>query len=204
MDMIRVIIADDHRMFRQGLTSLLAEEHDIELLGEADRGEDALRLIRELQPDVAVLDISMPRPDGIEIARQLHAAGAHTACLILTMYDDASTVRLAMEAGARGYLVKNGAFEEFILAIRLLAAGRIYFNTSVGPDLTPVPQGSPLTAREQNILGLVAQGLSSKTIAEQLGLSQRTVENHRQNIMNKLKIRSATALVSYAARQRLL
>ena len=112
--------------------------------------------------------------------------------------------RMQLEAGARGYLVKNGAFEEFILAIRLLAAGRIYFNTSVGPDFTPVPQGSPLTAREQTILGLVAQGLSSKSIAERLELSPRTVENHRQNIMKKLNLRSATALVGYAAKQRLV
>jgi DNA-binding NarL/FixJ family response regulator len=202
--MISVIIADDHRMFRQGLASLLADEADIELLGEADRGGEALRLIRELKPQVAVLDLSMPRPDGLEIVRTIQAEGLETSSLILTMYDDAATMRLAMDAGARGYLVKSGAFDEFVAAIRLIATGRSYFNAAFAPDPDPARPDLQLTARELFILSLVAQGLSSKSIADQLGISQRTVENHRQNIMNKLNIRSATALVGYAAKHRLL
>lgn len=202
--MIRVIIADDHRMFRQGLAGLLEEEPDIELLGEADRGSEALRLIRELRPDVAVLDLSMPRPDGIEIIQTLHAEGLDTSCLILTMYDDAATMRDAMNAGAKGFLVKSGAFEEFASAIRTIASGRISFNAANIPDSATAPPETPLSPREQQVLCLVAQGLSSKLIADQLNLSPRTVENHRQNIMGKLNIRSATALVNYAIKQGLL
>lgn len=202
--MITVVIADDHRMFRQGLASLLAEAADIELLGEADRGTEALRLIRELRPQVAVLDLCMARPDGIEIIRALNAEGLDTACLILTMSDDAATMRLAMDAGARGYLVKSGAFDELVAALRQIASGRSYFNAAYGTHLAAPRRESQLTAREQDILILVAQGLSSKAIADQLGISQRTVENHRQNIMNKLNLRSATALVGYAVKHRLL
>lgn len=120
--MITVIIADDHNKFRQGIARLLSEENDIELMDEAANGIDALRLIRERCPAVAVLDISMPLPDGIEITRQLHVEGSVTACLILTMHDDAFTRRRAMDAGARGYLVKESAFEDLAGAIRKIAA----------------------------------------------------------------------------------
>lgn len=202
--MIRVILADDHRIFRQGLAGLLSNEADIELLGEAGSGVEALRLIRELHPDVAVLDLSMPRPDGIEIARLLQAEGNATACLILTMHDEAATMRRAMDAGARGYLVKDGAFEELAVAVRHLAAGRAYFNAAIAPDVSAPALDIPLTARELEVLRLVAQGLSSKVIADRLALSQRTVENHRQSIMKKLNIHNAATLASYAARQRFL
>lgn len=202
--MIRVILADDHRIFRQGLAALLANEADIELLGEAGNGAEALRLIRELCPDVAVLDLSMPRPDGIEIARLLQAEGNATACLILTMHDEAATMRRAMEAGARGYLVKDGAFEELAAAVRQLSSGRAYFNAAIAPDSTAPARDVPLTGREQEVLRLVARGLSSKAIADQLALSQRTVENHRQSIMKKLNIHNAPTLVNYAARHRFL
>lgn len=121
--MITVIIADDHSKFRQGIARLLAGECDITLLGEAASGLEALRLIDELHPDVAVLDISMPLPDGIEITRQLCARQSATACLILSMHDDADTIRRAADAGARGYLVKEGAFEGLASAIRKTNVG---------------------------------------------------------------------------------
>ena len=200
--MIRVIIADDHRIFRQGLAGLLADDPDIELLGEAGNGVEALRLIRELRPDVAVLDVSMPRPDGIEIARQIIDEGYTTACLILTMHDDAVTMRRAMDAGAQGYLVKDGAFEELSVAVRHVSCGRAYFNAAMAQDSVSPTRTIVLTVREQEVLNLVAQGCSSKSIADQLGLSLRTVENHRQNIMKKLNIHSAPALAVYANNQR--
>lgn len=202
--MIRVIIADDHRIFRQGLAGLIAEEQDMELVGEAGNGTDALRLIHELQPDVAVLDLSMPRPDGIEVARQLNAEQIASACLILTMHDSTVTMHRAMDAGARGYLVKDGAYEEFVAAVRQVASGRAYFNASITAECGAAGQNPFLTRREQEVLRLTAQGLSSKTIADQLEISPRTVENHRQNIMKKLQIHNATSLVNYAVKQQLL
>lgn len=202
--MIRVIIADDHRIFRQGLAGLIAEEQDMELLGEAGNGSEALRLIHELQPDVAVLDLSMPRPDGIEVARQLRAERVASACLILTMHDSTVTMHRAMDAGARGYLVKDGAYEEFVAAVRQVASGRAYFNAAITADCAATGQNELLTKREQEVLRLIAQGFSSKSVADQLDLSPRTVENHRQNIMKKLNIHNAAALVSYAVKQQLL
>lgn len=196
--MIRILIADDHRIFRQGLAMLMADEPDMELVAEASNGVEALALIRELKPDVAVLDLSMPRPDGIEIARQLSTEGNPLPCLILTMKDEPAIMRHAMLAGAKGYLVKESTFEDFVVAVRHVSSGRLWFDAEV-TSAQHIPENAPpLTAREREILSLVAAGLPSKLIAERLYLSQRTVENHRHNIMKKLNIHNVASLVRNA------
>ena len=202
--MIRILIADDHRIFRQGLSMLIAEEPEMELLAEAGNGDEAIRLIRELSPDLAVLDLSMPRPDGIEIIRQLVAEGNRTPCIILTMKDEPATMQQAILAGAKGYIVKETAFEEFAEAVRQVLAGRLWFNSDLF-SLSPVNQENEvLTSREKEILAFVSEGLSSKLIADRLGLSRRTVENHRQNIMKKLNIHKTALLLKHADKMRLV
>ncbi len=197
--MIRILIADDHRIFRQGLSMLIADQQDMELVGEAANGTDAINLIRVLKPDLAVLDVSMPRPDGLEIVRRLIEGGDRTPCLILTMKDDLATMQQAMLAGAKGYIVKDSAFEDFVKAVRQVLAGQLWFDADLF-NQPPVAEDDAraLTARQKEILALVAEGLSSKSISGRLGVSQRTVENHRQNIMKKLDIHKTALLLKHA------
>lgn len=201
--MITVVIADDHQMFRQGLKLLLGSDSRFKLLGEAGNGSDALRLISELTPDVALLDLAMPRPDGCEVAAA--AAGSGTKCLILTMREDLSSIRRALKAGARGYLLKEFAFERLAEAILEVASGLLYFGElKDNPLLFSAGADEALSSREKDILRQVARGLTSRQIGDELCISTRTVETHRQNIMVKLGLRSAAALAVYAREQGLV
>ncbi len=197
--MITIIIADDHPVFRQGLKLLLAGDNRFQLLAEACDGREALELIEKMQPDVAVLDLVMPRPDGIEVAAMVTAARSGTRCIILTMKEEMQTVRRALAAGARGYLLKESAYEEIAEAIVRVAEGKLYLGAlQESPQLFCDAGPVTLTARETEILRHVARGLSSKQIAEILAISPRTVDTHRQNIMEKLDLRTAAALSNYA------
>lgn len=200
--MTTVIIADDHQIFRQGMARLLADDNRFQLLGEASNGREALTLIETLQPDVAVLDLGMPRPDGIEVVLNVRAGKSATRCIILTMREDIDVVRRAFDAGACGYVLKKAAYEEISDAIVRVADGKLYLGAfQEHPQLFVRPGKGLLTDREVDILRLVARGLTSRKIAEELSINHRTVETHRQNIMAKLGIHSATALAGYAREQ---
>jgi DNA-binding NarL/FixJ family response regulator len=200
--MITIIIADDHQVFRQGLRRLLTDDDRFRLLGEAKDGREALALIEELQPDVAVLDLAMPRPDGIEVVAQVNAGKSATRCIILTMKEEIYAIRRALAAGARGYLLKEAAFEEIAEAIVKVAGDKLYLGAlQDNPELFSTEATERLTDREVEILHHVALGLTSRQIAEKLCISPRTVETHRQNIMEKLNLRTATALADYARKK---
>jgi DNA-binding NarL/FixJ family response regulator len=193
---IRVLVADDHPLFRDGLTALLTDAGDTELAGAATTGAEAVELARETQPDVVVMDLRMPGLDGIEATRRIVADSPHIAVLVLTMFDDDDSVFSALRAGARGYLLKGADREQIRRAIRSAADGEVIFGAQLAAHMlayfTAVPAPPPvfpqLTGREREVLELVAQGRANAAIAARLGLSQKTVRNHVSNILTKLQV----------------
>jgi DNA-binding NarL/FixJ family response regulator len=194
----RVLVADDHAMFRQGLVAMLGEAGGVEIVGQASRGDEALGLIRELSPDVAILDVSMPGATGIEVARALSETGARTRVVLLTMHADATHARQAVDAGASGYVLKGAVFDELLHAIATALDGGLFLSASLTAKVMRGDPGPALTGRELEILGLIADGKTSRAIARKLGITVRTVETHRANMMAKLDVDNAAALVRYA------
>jgi DNA-binding NarL/FixJ family response regulator len=197
--MISVLIADDHVMFRQGLINLLNTSEGIEIVAECGDGKKALELIRSLKPDIAVLDITMPLLDGISITQTIRTLGLLTKVIMLTMHDDFLVYSRAINAGAHGFILKDDAYEELFDALRTVAAG----GTAVSPamrdtEIEPEPRTPDLTAREKQILGLIAHGCTNRMIAEHLCISIKTVNNHRANLMGKLSLHSTAELVRYS------
>ena len=199
---IGVIVADDHAIFRQGLASLLQAEADITLLAQASDGAEAWELIESLRPDVAILDLSMPEPTGIELARRVGVAGLDTRVVLLTMHDDPSAALQAQEAGVAGYVLKDNSFEELIVAVRAIAAGGTFVTPSIRAKLHAVQRNGratvPLSPREREVIRLIALGNSGKETARILGLSPRTVETYRSRSMDKLGLHALADLVRYA------
>ena len=194
---IRVLIADDHPLFRDGLSALLTDGPDTELAGVATSGFEAVDLAIATQPDVIVMDLHMPGLNGIEATRRIVADSPHIAVLVLTMFDDDDSIFSALRAGARGYLLKGADQEQIRTAIRAAANGEIIFGTQLAARMlayftasaTAPPQVFPqLTDREREVLDLVAQGRANAAIAARLGLSQKTVRNHVSNILTKLQV----------------
>ncbi len=194
---IRVLIADDHPLFRDGLTALLTDGPDTELAGAAASGTEAVDLARETQPDVVIMDVHMPGLNGIEATRRIVADSPHIAVLVLTMFDDDDSIFSALRAGARGYLLKGADQEQIRAAIGAAANGEIIFGTQLAARMLAYfttgasarPQVFPqLTDREREVLDLVAQGQANPAIAAKLGLSQKTVRNHVSNILTKLQV----------------
>lgn len=200
--MIRVIIADDHTIVRQGLCKLLSAQKDIKIIGDVGDGDSALALILSERPDVAVIDISMPGRSGIEVAREVKNKDIKTEIIILTMHKDILKADTALKSGAKGYLLKDAALDELANAIMCVIAGEIYISPSVSAELTAYRQAGRgkafLTEREENVLKLIAAGLSNRGIADRLAISIKTVETHRARIMHKLDLHKATDLVRYA------
>lgn len=207
---IRVILADDHAVVRKGIREFLEEEGDITVLAEAADGNSALTLIQDHAPDVAVLDIQMPGPSGIEVTRALRAAGSLVAILILTAYDDDPYIMAGIQAGANGYVLKSAAPDEIIRAVRAVHEGQSAVDPSVASKLMayvaaqrsvpPTLTAEPLTDRELEVLALVAKGLTNRAIGHQLGISDRTVQGHLANIYGKMGASSRTEAVMAAVK----
>ena len=195
--MIKLIYADDHSIILQGLGRMFREAEDIQVLGGCNCGTDALEMIRKLKPDVAMLDISMPDMDGITVAEQLQREGSSTRLVLLTMHDMPPLLRRAKSAGVKGYVLKDDPFEDLLTAIRIVASGGSYMSARIAHLAGQAPERK-LTKREKEILTLVVDGHSNRQIAERLGLSVKTVDTHRTNLMNKLDIHNTADLVRYA------
>jgi DNA-binding NarL/FixJ family response regulator len=202
---LRVLVADDHPLFREGLRAMLASTPDMEFVGEASTGEEAVSLAAELQPDVIVMDIQMPGVGGIEATRTIVESNPHVQVLVVTMFEDDGTVFAAMRAGARGYVLKGANYREMIRAIGAIGSGEAIFSPAIAvrlrsyfTDVRPAtaPQIFPeLSNREREILDLIAQGYKNPEIARRLFLSPKTVRNHVSNILHKLQVADRTEAI---------
>jgi DNA-binding NarL/FixJ family response regulator len=204
MERIRILLADDHLPFRDGLRALLRSEAELELVGETGTGDEAIAQATVLQPDVILMDLQMPGVNGIEATRRILAMSPHISILVLTMFEDDDSVFASLQAGARGYLLKGAPKAEIVRAIRGVSQGEAIFGPAIAKRLMQyfamlkpqahvratgaVPLFPELTDREQEILGLLAQHLTNAEIAEQLVLSPKTVRNHVSNIFSKLQV----------------
>ena len=201
-----ILLADDHPMFRQGLRTVL-EREGFEVLAESDDGNQAVHLARRLNPDVAVLDLNMPLLNGIEAARHIQKQTDHTQVILLTMYEEEAYVLEALRAGIRGYVLKAQAAADLVAAIREVLRGAVYLSPGISKTVVDAYMGKselpadPLTDRERQVLQLVAEGMTTKEIAEVLGLSVKTADSHRTRIMQKLEIHETASLVRYAVRR---
>ncbi|MDD4004180.1 MAG: response regulator transcription factor [Elusimicrobiaceae bacterium] len=207
----KIIICDDHKIFREGLRTLIEKETGFSVIAEADDGVQAVELARKLLPDVVIMDISMPRLNGIEAARKILAHNRHVKIIALSMHADRRFVKQLFTAGARAYLLKDAAFGELSCAINAVRNGKTYLSTAIADVIVrdyivqPAVPGktvfSQLTDREREVLQLFAEGRSTKQIATQLKLSVKTIETHRKQIMEKLDIHSIAGLTKYAIRE---
>jgi DNA-binding NarL/FixJ family response regulator len=205
---LSVILADDHAIVRQGLAALLQGVPDISLLAQAADGEAAWELIETHQPDIAILDLAMPRATGIEVARRVEAAALGTRVVLLTMRDDAATAVQAQQAGVTGFVTKDNSFEELALAVRSVAAGGTFVTPAVRAKLNGLRRSGQrpvaLSPREREVVRLIAGGQTSKEIGRALAISPRTVDTYRDRLRDKLGLHTVAELVLYAAQCGLL
>lgn len=211
--MIRVILADDHHLVRQGVRALLEKVNDIEVIAEAENGQQAVEMAEALSPEVVVMDISMPRMDGAQAAQQiLSLPGTAPAVIILSVHADAVLTQQLLRSGVKGYLLKNSIAEELPWAIRAATRGELYLSPAISETVlhmvtTPVyseTSGDLLTAREREVLQLIAEGHTNNEIAEILTISYKTVEKHRSNLMAKLNVHDLPTLIRTAIRDGLI
>lgn len=210
---IRIIIADDHGILRAGLKSLLGADPNLVVVGEANNGTDALRLVKELKPNIALMDIGMPGNENLDATRQLIGDFPETRVIILTMHEDGALLQETIRAGASGYIIKRAVEAELIDAIYAVNRGIIYIHPSLMPllvarpvkgDVAKFSDPEPLTEREKEILTLIVQGYTNREMGDALNISVRTVETHRSNIMEKLNLHSRVDLVRYAKEHKLI
>ena len=214
-DQIRLLLADDHAVVRSGLRMLLQAQPDMIIVGEAETGQEAIRRVAELSPDVVLMDIEMPGMNGIEATRRIKADAPAAAVLALTMYEDDQYFFEMLRAGASGYVPKRAAPDELVSAIRAVSRGEVFLYPSLAGRLVqdylrrgPAGEGETpndeLTPREQEVLTLIAQGFSNNEIADRLVISAKTVDRHRENIMRKVNLHNRVDLVKYALRKGLI
>ena len=206
---LTVLLAEDHTVVREGLRSWLHSAGDFEVVGEAATGREAVALARRLRPAVVVIDIAMPLLNGFEATRQILRAAPETKVLVLSAHCEDEYVTRMVAAGASGYVVKQSPMHVLAQAIKTVASGKIFFSPTISPrlrevallsahGLSPAPLTSPLTSRESEVLQLVAEGSANKQTAIELGISPKTVEKHRANLMDRLQLHGIPALTSYA------
>lgn len=211
MSQLRILLADDHPVVIKGLRSLLESQPGWEICGEATDGQEAISEAARLRPDVAVLDLSMPKMNGIEAARHIASLPGHPELLILTVHESEEMVREALDAGARGYVLKSDAGDELLIAVRALSQHKAFLSRRFAERLSdgaalPVKQQRPssLSSRERQVVQLLAEGETTKEVAASLGIKVKTAETHRANIMRKLGIHTASGLVRYAIRNNIV
>jgi len=210
-DIIKVILADDHRIFRKGLKSLLSEKKNIEVLAEADNGDEALEAVKKYKPEIVVMDIAMPKMDGIEATRQVREQFPDTEVVILSMHAKKAYIDQVLKVGAKGYVLKDSDEENLLSAIDTVHNGGYYLDSPVADQVLSdyfrdkskrelKKQSDPLSERERQVLRLLAEGHSNQEVADTLYISRKTVENHRANIVRKTGIQGQVGLAKYAAR----
>jgi DNA-binding NarL/FixJ family response regulator len=206
---IRLLIADDHKLMREGLRALLSGESDIEVIGEASDGRAIVKMVEDSSPDIVLMDISMPQLNGIDATRQIEDMSGDTRVIALSMHADRLFVQGVLKAGAAGYILKDSAFDELAQAVRAVSNGQMYLSPGVAgvvvegflkTDGAPVENEVSLTAREREVLQLVTEGISTRDIATQLHISVKTVETHRRQLMKKLDLYTVAELTKYAIR----
>jgi DNA-binding NarL/FixJ family response regulator len=213
--MIRVLIADDHHLVRQGIRTLLEKMNGIEVVGEAATGQEAIDLTVELKPNVVVMDIAMPRMDGAQASEYILGMDTPTEVVILSMHSDTILAQQLLRMGIKGYLLKESIAEELSLAIRSASQGRLYLSPAIsdsvmtalmapGEDDPPESMQEKLTPREREVLQLIAEGCTNKAIAEALSISVKTVEKHRANVMTKLEVHDLSNLMREAIKHGLI
>lgn len=212
--MIRVLIADDHHLVRQGIRALLEQADDIVVVGEADNGQTAFELAQQLLPDILLLDIAMPRLNGIQVVDKLNTFSMEMKCILLSMYSDEALINQALSKGVKGYLLKRSVAEELLLAIRSVYHGEAYLSPPISNILVEqMQQGrfekgesafDTLSLREREVLQLVAEGNTNHEIAEILVISVKTVEKHRANVMSKLNVNDLAGLIRIALKNGLI
>jgi DNA-binding NarL/FixJ family response regulator len=210
-DPIRVLLADDHVLVRQGIREFLEDEDDIEVIAEANNGLEAVRLAQEHQPDVAILDIRMPEMTGVEATRRIKAQSPGVRVLVLTAYDDDPYVFAVLQAGADGYVLKTSSADELVRAVRTVhsgspalspeVAGKVIQQVTGGKPAGAVEQVEALTQRELDVLRLAARGMTNREIGHELGISHRTVQGHLASVYQKLGVNSRTEAVTEALRR---
>ena len=212
MSKLRIVLADDHTIVREGVKSLINQQLDMEVVGEADDGDGVLRRVKECEPDLVVMDISMPGLNGAQATERLRHTLPAPKVLVLTAFEDKSYLRQLLAAGASGYLLKRAAANELVHAIRTVASGGVYIDPTLAGkvvngfvrqragDGTQAPE-SALSEREADVLRLLARGLTYKEVAAQLGIGVKTVETYKARLMEKLELRSRAEIIRYAVRQ---
>jgi len=208
-----ILIIDDHPLYREGLKAIIGRNHRFEVVGEAGDGREGLQMVKKLKPDLALVDMSLPDQSGIQLTHELKNVSPKTRIMIITMHSKVDYIVKAFQAGATGYVVKESAAERLIKGLEYVLRGDYFLDSSVSQQVVKRLMASPakdekitdaaygnLTPREQEVMRLLAEGLSRKEIGEKLFISPKTVENHRTNIMNKLDLHSTIELIRYAAR----